>query len=266
MHNYTQSDQQIHWLSQIIAKANRTYVPKKADDSHTNLYFDPLGNRIAGRWISMNDGDIIFTLNLDNQTFEIIDRTQKIVASIPIISFRISEVERKIESLLSNFGLNPKGFSANLHFEIPNYEFTEEPIQIINPKSINEWKHYRQIANEACSLLLGHAQVWEEIRIWPHHFDTGIYATVKKGLGLGFGLAMEDAMVNAPYFYMSGYPDNGSINYNNLPEGKEWKWELREHWNGAILPLFHLEDKTATEQMHILSNYIFETFNWFIKQ
>ncbi|MFT5886141.1 MAG: hypothetical protein ACI9IP_002605 [Arcticibacterium sp.] len=42
MTGYTQTDQQLHWLSQIIAKANRTYVPAEEDDSHTNLYFNAL--------------------------------------------------------------------------------------------------------------------------------------------------------------------------------------------------------------------------------
>jgi hypothetical protein len=266
MHSYTQSDQQLHWLCQIIAKANRTYVPKKADDSHTNLYFDPLGNRIVGRWIKTIGGNVLFTLNLDKQTFDILDHTHKIVASVPSISFDISEIERKIEGLLPNFGLNPKGFSANLHFEIPRYEFAKEPMQRIDPQSLNKWKHYRQIANEACILLLGHAQVWEEIRIWPHHFDTGIHAIVKKGLGLGFGLAMEDTLAEIPYFYMSGYPDQGSIHFDNLPEGKEWIWKSGESWNGAFLPLNQLEDKKVEEQMDILRNYILKVYKWFIGQ
>ncbi len=51
MQAYIKTDRQLHWLSQVIAKINRTYVPKKNDDSHTNLYFDNLGKRITGRWI-----------------------------------------------------------------------------------------------------------------------------------------------------------------------------------------------------------------------
>ena len=50
MEGYTYADQKLHFLTQVIAKANRSYVPTKPDDSHTNLYFDTLDNRIVGRW------------------------------------------------------------------------------------------------------------------------------------------------------------------------------------------------------------------------
>ncbi len=266
MNNYTQTDRQLHWLCQILTKANRTFIPKKEDDSHTNLYFDSLGDRIYGRWILTGDRDIIFTLNLGNQQIEILDSTHQVVASVQTISKKIMEVEKEIEVLLPGLGLNAANFSAKLHFEIPNYAFTNDSIPSIDDKSIYEWKHFRQMANEACSILLGHAQVWEEIRIWPHHFDTGIYASLTNNLGLGFGLAMEDEMAGSPYFYMSGYPTNGAINYENIPEGKEWKWELGEHWKGAVLPLDQLKDKTSTDQKQILENYLLDSFNWFVKQ
>lgn len=48
--NYNKTDHQVHLLSQIIAKFNRTYVAEKEDDSHTNLDFDPLGHRLYGRF------------------------------------------------------------------------------------------------------------------------------------------------------------------------------------------------------------------------
>lgn len=51
MRGYNHIDQHIYQLSQIIAKANRTFVQKKADDSHINLFYDSLSHRIYGRWI-----------------------------------------------------------------------------------------------------------------------------------------------------------------------------------------------------------------------
>ena len=46
MKTYNKVDQQLHLLCQVIGKANRTFVPDKADESHTNLHFDPWGNKI----------------------------------------------------------------------------------------------------------------------------------------------------------------------------------------------------------------------------
>ena len=58
MQEYNNIDKKIHQLSQIIAKVNRTFVPKKADDSHTNFFFDPLSHRLYGRWIKTKDQNV----------------------------------------------------------------------------------------------------------------------------------------------------------------------------------------------------------------
>lgn len=266
MKSYTETDQQLHRLCQIIAKANRTFVPKKDDDSHTNLYFDSLGNRIFGRWITGDDGDFIFTLNLNNQQIEILNTAYELVGEVKTITKALSDIEKEIEAFLPNIKLNPSGFSKKLHYEIPSYSFTNDPVQFIEPEKISEWKRYRRIANNACSLLMGHAQSWEEIRIWPHHFDTGIYLTLSTKLGVGFGLAMQDEMVGAPYFYMSAYTPNGAIEYQNLPKGKEWKWKLEENWKGAILSLSKFQGKAEQEQEQMLHNFLLESFEWFAKQ
>ncbi|MFT6880944.1 MAG: hypothetical protein ACJARG_001878, partial [Arcticibacterium sp.] len=114
MTRYTRTDQQLHWLSQIIAKANRTYVLAKEDDSHTTLYFDVLGNRILGRWIKVGSFNIIFTLNLDNQKVEVLDAKHQIIASFETISHTVKEIEKNIEEVLPSLGLNSSGFSKEL--------------------------------------------------------------------------------------------------------------------------------------------------------
>ncbi len=265
MTTYTRTDQLLHWLCQVITKANRTYVPEKEDDGHTNLAFDALGQRLVGRWIKTKQGNILFTLNLHNLTFEIICQSRKVKASVPTAGLHINEVEQKIEELLPDLSLDPVGFSKPLHFEIPEYGFELIP-QHLPEERIAEWKYYRQMANKACSLLLDHAQSDEEIRIWPHHFDTGIYTNVKDGLGLGFGLAMEDTMAGAPYFYMSGYLENGSLVYDNLPRRNEWLWKVEGPWKGVILPITHLTSMSHQERSEVLNSYLLENFNWFINQ
>jgi hypothetical protein len=263
MHIYTETDKYLHWLSQIIAKANRTFVPKKEDDSHTNLYYDSLGNRIAGRWIKSTEGNIIFTLNLDNQAIEIMNTSFQVLASVSTISYEILEIEKKIEALLPQWGLDPNGFFSIMHYEIPTYDFAKLPVKVIDQKSLKEWAKFRYMANEACFLLLGYAQKSHEVRIWPHHFDTGIYFKIKKNLSLGFGLAMEDKMAGSPYFYFAAYPSKGKIEYQNLPKGKEWRWELSENWQGAILPIEEFKDRSDKENYAILKKYLLETYNWF---
>jgi hypothetical protein len=41
---YTSIDQYFYQICQLIAKVNRSFDPKKEDDSHTKLYVDPIRN------------------------------------------------------------------------------------------------------------------------------------------------------------------------------------------------------------------------------
>lgn len=263
---YTRTDQQLHVLCQLIAKANRNYVPAKEDDSHTNLYFDNLGNRITGRWIDSKEGAILMCLNLKEQVFEFINQSATVIDSVSIINRSITDIEVQIESILPSLGFDPSGFRTDLHFEIPRYHFAEHPMEPFDQNGLQSWIKYRAMANTVCWQLMGYAQVIMEIRIWPHHFDTGIYFRAKKDLGIGFGLAMEDEMAGAPYFYLTAYPDDGEIQYANLPEAAGWRWQISDQWKGAILPLSVLENQSIIETNNLLNNYITTVYKWIVAQ
>ncbi len=102
-----------------------------------------------------------------------------------------------------------------------------------------------------------------EIRIWPHHFDTGIYVLSRPGMHIGFGLAMADALSGSPYFYMAGYPTQDGLDYSKIPSLNTGRWEIGEHWNGAILPIPSIQ-KDSVEEMHItIKQFVTETMNFF---
>ncbi len=246
MNAYNHIDQHIHQLSQIITKANRTFVPKQADDSHTNLYFDSLGRRVYGRWINTEKGKIILSLNLESFSFEWINKALKVLQSHSIQHQTSSEIEQSIANALPDIGLEEKDFRNELHFVITKYSFQNEPFSNFDPIQLAQWEHYRNLANQACLACLGLMQTTSEIRIWPHHFDTGIYIEPTKKIGLGFGLAMEDNMVGYPYFYFSGNGLNGYvIDYNNAPELKLGQWIINDNWNGAVLPLPYIKQRNT---------------------
>jgi len=266
MKDYNKADQQLHVLCQIIGKANWNYVPEKADESNSNLYFDSWGNKILGRWIKTESGNVIVSLDLNTLTFEVLSSSRSKILTVSTIGLTIEEIEREFETLLPKAGLDPTGFRAPLPHPIPDYSFSNFPQEAIDPQALDQWKYFRELANQSCYKLLAYAQAESEVRIWPEHFDTGIYIEYEGKIGIGFGLAMEDSMAGAPYFYMAGYPKNGSLIFENLPKSTEWKWELGEHWKGAILPLTLLETKSEAQIDQILRDYVLQTFDWFISQ
>lgn len=243
MLGYNKVDQTIHQLSQTIAKANRTYVPKQADDSHTNLFFDILGKKLYGRWLKVDKGQVILALDVEKFCFEVINDQRAIISSFNIAGQKQSEIESEIENYFSKLGLDPTGFRKKLHFEITSYEFVDDTIQMPQNEALLLWYEYRSLANVACELLLGFLQADGEVRIWPHHFDTGTYLELTSEIALGFGLAMEDSMVGAPYFYFSAYGSKGhEIDYSKMTELNFGKWKITENWQGAVLPLPELTE------------------------
>jgi len=266
MKEYNKADQQLHLLCQIIGKANRRYVPEKADESHTNLHFDSWGNKILGRWIRTESGNVIVALNLNTFTFEVLSSSRNKILSVSTIGKTIEEIEIEFEALLPKAGIDPAGFRAPMPHAIPDYSFSNLPQEAIDPQALDQWKFFRELANRSCYSFLAYAQAVSEVRIWPEHFDTGVYFEYDGKIGIGFGLAMEDSMAGAPYFYMAGYPKTGSLVFENLPKSPGWKWELGEHWKGAIMPVTMIEMKSDSQVDKILRDYIIQTFDWYINQ
>jgi hypothetical protein len=264
MNQYTLVDRQLHLLSQLIAKFNRTYMPAKDDDSHTNLFFDPIGERITGRCVRTETLGILPTFNLKDQMFQFLDLSCKVLISVETVGKKLDDIETEIEALLPNLGLNPAGFTDKLHFEITKYDFAELPVEPLG-EGLASWRQYRSLANQICFSFLGYVQVHEEVRMWPHHFDTGIYFNAKNDLGLGFGLAMEDNMAGAPYFYLSAHPKTKEIAYQRLPKGN-WKWEIGEHWKGAILTLDVLQSHAYPKNIEVIHDYIRSVYLWMVTQ
>ncbi|GAB5540087.1 MAG: hypothetical protein Salg2KO_21900 [Salibacteraceae bacterium] len=261
---YNQTDKQLHALCQIIAKANRTFVPKKEDDSHTNLYYDSLAHRILGRWFELNNLRILMTLNLESQCFEIVDDRQQVHTSVSFASKSSASIESELEQALKGLGIDTKSFQDAMHYHIPDYDFATNHGNSISQEALAEWGMIRSMANDAAHRFIGHVQTKAEVRIWPHHFDTGIYTEVNNKLGIGFGLAMKDNMVGAPYFYVTGYPSDGKIDYEDLHTIGQGEWIVNDDWKGAVLSLNHLNDRSDYETRNIINEYINEAVRYFL--
>lgn len=260
--SYIATDEHIHQLCQTLAKANRSFVPKKDDDSHTNLYFDELDQRITGHWIKTPVGRRILSLNLKDYRFEWQNSDKNVMASHQIEGKTIEAWETEIAQGLSDLQLEQGNFLDTLHFEITEYEFRDGVFHKPAEGALDEWMQIRTLGNQVCMQLNGYAQVESPIRIWPHHFDTGVYFEVDDKIGIGFGLAMKDAGTDAPYFYMSGYPNKGSIDYNDLPEIGKGHWMLSEGFNGALLKV----DKPLSELKVDIPSYMKTAFKWLVNQ
>ena len=257
---YNDTDRQLHWFCQTITKVNRAFVPQKQDDSHTNLYFDAFGKNIFGRWFKNENRKYILALDLENQLFKLLNDNGITEFSQPIIGSTIQEIESQLKNKMDDKKFNTSKLLAPLHYKIPGYTFTKEVINRIPPEDLLQWMEYRALANYVCFDFLGNVQVAAEIRIWPHHFDTGIYFEQNSNIGIGFGLAMKDEIVGNPYFYISAYPKDYKINYKKMPVIENAKWVILENWQGCVLNLERIQHLKPSAQYQSISSYLLSAY------
>ena len=75
--SYHETDRLLHQLSQVLAKFNRTYVPAKDDDSHTNIGYGPINRRLFSRWTQQTDMRHILSLEINPMSFALLDESYR---------------------------------------------------------------------------------------------------------------------------------------------------------------------------------------------
>lgn len=266
MQSYIRADQQIHILSQLIAKVNRSCLPALQDDSHTNLYFDPIEQMLYGRWFELHGERVISAIALPELRFDLIKPDRSRVVEISLSGKDLQDIEKEIEDAFSRLGGPGEGLLDPMHYEIPTYECSLVDQMALNSEGLREWVTYRTLANYACLDLMGMTQAASEIRIWPHHFDTGIYVEPNERMGIGFGLAMQDGMVDTPYFYLSAYPKTSDLNYEKAPVSAYWTWHTTDAWKGCVLPLSNITDESLEIGSGKVHEYLAVNTNWILTQ
>lgn len=262
MNSYIKIDQQIHFLAQVLARVNRSFLPKTEDDSHTNLAFDPIGQRLFGRWIEGSSNKVILSLNLRRSSFEWQDDSDKCTHSISFLNKNMKEIEADIHASFHMLNLEADDFFKSMHYDIPDYSFKAVKFAAFDKAVLDQWISFRSLANYASANVLNFLQSESEIRIWPHHFDTGIYTNPNSKFGIGFGLAMSDAENPSPYFYISAYPSSGQINYANIKELEFGDWKISDNWKGAVFALSDLDNLDFIEQLNLINQFSKSTIKY----
>jgi hypothetical protein len=250
MKNYNQTDQYIHQISQILAKLGRTFVPHKDDDSHTNLYWEPLQKRMLGRWITTKIGSFLPAIQLDKLSFQWLDAHIHVIEEVLLADNNYPEMEALVEGSFRSLGIEKINFRDPLHFDIHDYSFKNQSFKKIDKKDLAKWSYLRSLANHMLKDIESFTQKDIEVRIWPHHFDTGILFQWTDDLGIGAGLAMEDTLAGAPYFYISGYAGENQIAYADAMPLSHGIWIKQGPWKGGILPISQFNSQNAENVIH----------------
>lgn len=234
--------EQLHIAAQYLAAAGISFLDKKEDDSHTNLGWEPEHLRLITHPFGKNN-----QMALDFQRFSLEWLTDgKVVASKELQDSVHSENLNWIKDQVSNSKL-PSKYNYSFHYELPYRKITKDynfPVE--GMVQIADIWNRLNIAQKAFENFLSSNHLTSPIRVWPHHFDMGIYTKIDKenNLFLGAGLAFPDSLEEHLYYYASGWKDGSRINpkeFNKLENGV-WR---SEGWLGATLPSSEINETEA---------------------
>lgn len=116
----------------------------------------------------------------------------------------------------------------------------------LNASELKELASLRTLAQSSLVATLKETGLESDVRIWPHHFDSGAYASLNDDIAVGFGLAIPDALVNEHYFYISGYKDHNGLDTSNFDALSLGEWK-NVGFKGAVLPATKINKDQAVQ-------------------
>lgn len=223
----------IHLVAQYLAAAAISFTEPQDDDSHTNLGFETTTARLETHPLNESGSKLAF----DYFDFALIwqgGTTQ----------FKLNLADQKHQDVVSWLIQTAKTLSFEapykykFHYDLP-YSYQEDSV-IKKPADdqLRKLVDRRKLAQRSCEQFAELLYRPVAIRIWPHHFDTGGYAThsLDQSFGVGWGMAIADSVTPNMYFYIGYYKNGEPFLPENLPELSLGRWS-RKGFTGAIMPI-----------------------------
>ncbi len=246
----------MHIAAQYLAMAAKSFLPAQDDDSHTNLGWNSKDKRMESR--PLNSEGLILALNYLDYSLDFAHPKSGVGASYPLGGASHLDILNWIGRESKFAGIDAE-FKFDLHYELP-YEgiFTDEyKYAGKDEDQLNALIQLRWLADKTLSMINTHFHEVSEVRIWPHHFDTGClgYFDTKKNVSVGLGLAIPDKNVDDWYFYASGYHGEEPIQTEMFEPLKNGEWRSGE-WNAGIL-------KASGKSLPVVSSFFNEVIKAF---
>ncbi|MEQ8323622.1 MAG: hypothetical protein RIC15_11875 [Vicingaceae bacterium] len=221
----------LHIAAQYLAAASISFLTKENDDSHTNLAWDNSTKSLLSR--SLRDDGLHMALSLKDFSIEF-RRKEMVLAKVPLSQTRHGDNIKWISEVFRDL-LYEHPYEFNLHYELPYDDVNQDYVFPYRDEvALKEHAELRSIAHNVLSEIAMNHNEPVEVRVWPHHFDSGSLLWMGEMDSLGIGLAMADSMIKQPYFYVSGWHGPEMTDTKGFSSLKKGSW-LTDQWKGAVL-------------------------------
>ena len=222
-------EKQMHLAAQYLAAAGISFLEKQPDDSHTNLGFDKENGSLCTHTLSDQSDQLC--LNYNNFALEW--KSNKGTTTFELDGAMHVEVLSWLADT-SKTQLN-KTYHYAFHYDLPYSIDNSFTFELLDSDKLNALKNLRVLAQLVLEKIDQNYNLNTSIRVWPHHFDSGIYSALPDSdITIGLGLAIPDAISNKHYLYISGYKNGGKIDTSQFPKLESGEWKSDE-FTGAIL-------------------------------
>lgn len=242
--------QQYH-ASQFLAIMGRFLLPRQADDSNTNFTYLPEEQIFIGREL---DSGVKPALQLNGLKLKLLDGAKLQLAEIKLVGKTRNEVFNELKQTLENLNIGTSNLKNELHYDLIDHGLLNgKKFQLADLTSVKELIAQRNNAEIVLQKVSGGYEDAESVRIWPHHFDTGSLLPLsynQKGQlssSIGIGWAVQDSMMNEPYFYVSFWSEENILLGTEIPGLLHGSWKTPA-WNGGVLSLSEIL-KQPTEEL-----------------
>ena len=258
-------EEYIHRAAQFLAMAGKNYLEDQPDDSNANLAFNSKTSSIYSREIDAAS-KLSVALNISEWQIQLLQKG-KVDQTLDLIGKKKQEVFEWLRDQLINKELNGELLKFIDHYEIPDHMIDHgHAFPEMIKTTVDKWLIMRSDAEILLHDLNKIVGIESEVRIWPHHFDTGTYYSLGEKKTIGAGWAIADELCDNPYLYIYGWNGEVEIDYSSLPELEVGKWIITDKWQGAVLEsevLSLLEDQhqKATSFMKSVSKFLKSELN-----
>lgn len=252
-----ETDKTLHSLAQLIALTSMQWLPPRPDDSQTNILWNADRQRLEGQPFGHNGQLVQLVIDTEPFALHFVDDRGLVIASFWSDHHTPDEAMAWWTGLMQTWGLTS--------VRPLNYQLDTEPVArqrvYEQPAGLSAWARWRTVANVALQNLNDWSGQSSDVRIWPHHFDTGVYYSLPDASGheraaIWAGYAIADALCPEPYFYLSGYEGGQTLPFADAPALPAGDWRNTPDWKGALLPISEAVDPER------IDSFFRESYTW----
>ncbi len=231
-------EKMMYLLVQYLAAAGISFLEKKDDDSHSNLGFSIENSSMYSR--PFNDNGDKLSVNFKKFTLEW--SSNGVITSLRLDGATHTEILKWIKKMAAKAAIKAP-YDYSFHYDFPYQVKDNFVFKLLDANRLGELLKLRVLAQMSLETFLQAQNLNSEIRIWPHHLDTGAYAIYNDSSGeaIGLGLAVPDSVCSDHYFYINGYKGHEGIDTSGFKPLTLGSWGVNG-FKGAILPAKEIDN------------------------